>query len=115
MPRSETLDPASALMEVGIAFLEVMEAPATVATLRWVIGALGCFPRLDEEFLTQNFGHIVTKIAEYFDTREAGGDSRNQDPHSAAEQFASGVWRMRWSVYSCPGSSGARTWIAPPG
>ena len=84
----EDPNPASVLKQIGIAILEVMEAPATVATLRLVIGALGRFPRLGEEFLTQSLGPTVERIAEYLDTQVAAGDIQIQDTHAAAEQFA---------------------------
>jgi TetR/AcrR family transcriptional regulator, mexJK operon transcriptional repressor len=65
-----------------------MEAPATVATPRLAIGALGCFPRLGEEFLTQSLGPTAKRIAEYLDTHVAAGDILIQDTHCAAMQFA---------------------------
>jgi AcrR family transcriptional regulator len=86
-PDWEDPNPASALRQIGIAILEVMGAPATVATLRLVIGALGCFPRLGEEFLTQSLGATAKRIAEYLDTHVAAGDIQIQDTHSAAMQF----------------------------
>jgi AcrR family transcriptional regulator len=83
----EDPNPTSALRRIGIAILEVMEAPATVATLRLVIGALGRFPRLGEELVTQSLGPTVNRIAEYLDTHMAAGDIQIQDTHSAAMQF----------------------------
>jgi TetR/AcrR family transcriptional regulator, mexJK operon transcriptional repressor len=59
-----------------------------VATLRLVIGALGSFPRLGGEFLTQRLGPMAKRIAGYLDTHVAAGDIQIQDTHSAAMQFA---------------------------
>ncbi|UVF22702.1 TetR/AcrR family transcriptional regulator (plasmid) [Microvirga terrae] len=87
-PDPKDLDPASALRQIGIAVLVVMEAPATMATLRLVIGALGRFPRLGEEFLTQSLGPTIKRIAEDLDTHVADGDIQIQDTHAAAMQFA---------------------------
>jgi AcrR family transcriptional regulator len=87
-PDPEDPNPGSALRQIGIAILKVMETPATVATLRLVIGALGRFPRLGEEFLTQSLGPTVKRIAEYLDTHVAAGDIQIQDTRSAAMQFA---------------------------
>jgi TetR/AcrR family transcriptional regulator, mexJK operon transcriptional repressor len=84
--------PISALRQIGIAILKVMEAPATLATLRLVIGALGRFSRLGEEFFTQSLGPTVERIAEYLDTHLAAGKIQIQDTHSAAEQF------VRWCL-----------------
>jgi AcrR family transcriptional regulator len=84
----EDPNPASALRRIGVAILDVMESPATVATLRLVIGALGSFPRLGEEFLTQRLGPMAKRIAGYLDTHVAAGDIQIQDTHSAAMQFA---------------------------
>lgn len=78
---------ASALRQMGIAILKVMEAPATVATLRLVVGSLGRFPRLGEEFLTHSLGPTVERIAEYLDTHRAAGGIQVQDSNAAAEQF----------------------------
>jgi TetR/AcrR family transcriptional repressor of mexJK operon len=85
---SEDLNPASALRQIGMAILEIMEAPATVATLRLVIGTLGRFPRLGEEFLTRSLGRTVERIAEYLGTHVAVDDIWIQDAHTTAEQFA---------------------------
>jgi AcrR family transcriptional regulator len=93
----EDPNPTSALRRIGIAILEVMEAPATVATLRLVIGALGRFPRLGEELVTQSLGPTVNRIAEYLDTHMAAGDIQIQDTHSAAMQFA------RWCLVHAMG------------
>jgi AcrR family transcriptional regulator len=87
-PNLEDPNPASALMRVGVAILDVMEDPATVATMRLVIGALGRFPHLGEEFLTQSLGPTIKWIAEYLDTHVAAGGIQIQDTHSAAMQFA---------------------------
>ena len=38
-------DPCSALHQIGMAILETLNNPATIATLRLIIGALGRFPR----------------------------------------------------------------------
>ncbi len=90
LPSPDLEDPnsAAALRQIGIAILKVMEAPATVATLRLVIGALGRFPRLGEEFFMQTLGSTVERIAEYLDIHVAAGSIQIQDTHSTAEQFA---------------------------
>jgi AcrR family transcriptional regulator len=87
-PDREDPNPGSALRQIGIAILNVMETPATIATLRLVIGALGRFPRLGEEFLAQSLGPTVKRIAEDLDTHVAAGDIQIQDIHFAAMQFA---------------------------
>jgi TetR/AcrR family transcriptional regulator, mexJK operon transcriptional repressor len=87
-PDREDPNPASALRRIGIAILQILEVPATVATLRLIIGALGRFPSLGEEFLIQSLGPIVERIAEYLDTHVAPGDIQIQNTRSAAEQFA---------------------------
>ncbi|QRM33853.1 TetR/AcrR family transcriptional regulator [Microvirga sp. VF16] len=87
-PDPEDPNPASALTRIGIAILQILEVPATVATLRLVIGALGRFPNLGEEFLIQSLGPTVERIAEYLDTHVAPGDIQIQNTRSAAEQFA---------------------------
>lgn len=89
-PGPEDPNLTSVLKQIGIAILEVVGAPATVATLRLVIGALDRFPRLGKEFLTQSFGPSVERIAEYLDTQVAAGAIQIQDTHAAAEQFARG-------------------------
>jgi AcrR family transcriptional regulator len=81
-------NPAYAVRQIGIAILQIMEVPATVATLRLVIGTLGRLPRLGEEFLTQSLGPTVERIAEYLDTHVATGNVQIQDTHTASEQFA---------------------------
>jgi TetR/AcrR family transcriptional regulator, mexJK operon transcriptional repressor len=91
-PDPEDPNPASALRQIGIAVLKVMEAPATVATLRLVIGTLGRFPRLGEEFLTQSLGPTVERIAEYLDIHVAAGNIQIQDTRSVAKRF------VRWCL-----------------
>ena len=86
-PDLEDPDPASALRQIGIVILQVMEAPATVATLRLVIGALGRFPGLGEEFLTQSLGPTIERIAEYLDTHEVAGEIQSQDNRAIADQL----------------------------
>ena len=39
-------DPCSALHQIGMAILDTLNNPATISTLRLIIGALGRFPRL---------------------------------------------------------------------
>ncbi|PVE22628.1 hypothetical protein DC522_20125 [Microvirga sp. KLBC 81] len=86
-PNLEDPNSASALMPIGIAILQVMEAPTTVSTLRLVIGSLGRFPRLGEEFLTRSLGKTVEWIAEYLGTHGAASGIQIQDSYAAAEQF----------------------------
>ena len=52
-------DPCSALRQIGMAILETLNNPATIATLRLIIGALGRFPGLGEEFLRNSLGQTV--------------------------------------------------------
>lgn len=94
LPTPDLEDPnrASVLRQLGLAILKVMEAPATVATLRLVISSLGRFPRLGEEFLTQSLGPTVERIAKCLDTHVTAGDIQIQNTHAAAEKFA------RWSL-----------------
>lgn len=81
-------DPCSALCQIGIAILETLNNPTTVATLRLVIGALGRFPQLGEEFLRNSLGLTVERIAAYLDARTADCDVRIDDSLAAAEEFA---------------------------
>jgi AcrR family transcriptional regulator len=87
-PDWEDPNPGSTLRQIGIAILKGMETPTTLATLRLVVGALGRFPRLGEEFLTRSLGPVVKRIAEDLDTHVAAGDIQIQDTHFAAMQFA---------------------------
>jgi AcrR family transcriptional regulator len=87
IPDLEDPDPASALRQMGLAILKVMEAPATVATLRLIVGSLGRFPRLGEEFLTHSLGPTVEQIAIYLTIHEAAGGIQIHDKHAAAERF----------------------------
>ncbi|MBO1907978.1 TetR/AcrR family transcriptional regulator [Microvirga sp. 3-52] len=86
-PALEDPNPASALRQMGLAILKVMEAPATVATLRLIVGSLGRFPRLGGEFLTHSLGPTVEQIAIYLTIHEAAGGIQILDKHAAAERF----------------------------
>ena len=66
----EESNPLSALRQMGLAILKAMEAPATVATLRLIVGSLGRFPRLGEEFLAHSLGPSVEQIATYLNVHE---------------------------------------------
>ena len=87
-PDPDDPDPGSALRQIGITVLEALENPGTVATLRLIIGALGRFPHLGEEFLQDSLGPMVERITVYLDARMAAGDVRVGDTRAAAEQFA---------------------------
>ena len=86
-PSLEDPNSPSALMPIGIAILQVMEAPTTVSALRLVIGSLVRFPSLGEEFLTRSLGPTIDRIAEYLNTHRAAGGIQIQDSNAAAEQF----------------------------
>ena len=105
LPSSRPEDPnlASALRPIGIAILKAVEAPTTVATLRLVIGALGRFPRLGEEFLTRSLGQIVEQLAEYLDTHVTAGDTQIQDTQSAAEHYVRGCLAYPMESVLVPG------------
>ena len=81
-------DPCSALRQIGIAVLETLNNPATIATLRLIIGALGRFPGLGEEFLRNSLGQTVEQIAAYLDVRATAGTLRIGNSRAAAEEFA---------------------------
>jgi TetR/AcrR family transcriptional repressor of mexJK operon len=89
-PDPDDPNPASALRQIGIAMLKMMEAPETVATLRLVIGSLGRFPRLGEEFLTKSLSPTVEQIALYLETHGADENFQIQDKHAAADRFTKG-------------------------
>ena len=80
--------PCSALRQIGSAMLETLNHPTTVTTLRLIIGALGSFPRLGEEFLRASLGPTVEQIATYLDLQAASGTVRIDNSRSAAEEFA---------------------------
>ncbi len=81
-------DTCSALRQIGLAVLETLNHPTTVATLRLVIGLLGRFPRLGEEFLRLSLGPTMEDIAAYLDRSPAAGGVRIDDSRAAAEEFA---------------------------
>jgi TetR/AcrR family transcriptional regulator, mexJK operon transcriptional repressor len=81
-------DPNSALRQIGIAILETLNNPATIATLRLIIGALGRDPGLGEEFLRNSLGQTVERIAADLDVRAAAGNLRIGNSRAAAEEFA---------------------------
>ncbi len=80
-------DPGSALHQIGTAILETLNNPTTVATLRLIIGALGHFPQLGEEFRQNSLGPTVRQIAAYLDVRAAACDVRIDDSRAAADEF----------------------------
>jgi TetR/AcrR family transcriptional regulator, mexJK operon transcriptional repressor len=80
-------DPNSALRQIGIAILETLNNPATIATLRLIIGALGRDPGLGEEFLRNSLGQTVERIAADLDVRAAAGNLRIGNSHAAAEEL----------------------------
>jgi TetR/AcrR family transcriptional regulator, mexJK operon transcriptional repressor len=86
-PNLEGPNSGSALIPIGISILQVMEAAATVSTLRLVIGSLGRFPNLGEEFLMRSLGQTVEWIAEFLETHGAADGLPIQDSFAAAEQF----------------------------
>ena len=81
-------DPCSALRQIGTAVLETLNNPATIATLRLIIGALGRFPGLGEEFLRNSLGQTVEQIAAYLDVLATAGTLRIGNSRAAAEEFA---------------------------
>ncbi|WP_262266116.1 TetR/AcrR family transcriptional regulator [Microvirga yunnanensis] len=81
-------DPCSALRQIGLAVLETLNNPATIATLRLIIGALGRFPGLGEEFLRNSLGQTAEQIAAYLDLRASAGSLRIRSSRAAAEEFA---------------------------
>jgi TetR/AcrR family transcriptional regulator, mexJK operon transcriptional repressor len=89
LPRVVQNDPdrGSALRQIGIAILEALNNPATIATLRLIIGALGRFPDLGEEFLRNSLGQTVERIAADLDVRAAAGNLRIGNSRGAAEEF----------------------------
>ena len=71
-----------------MAVLETLNNPATIATLRLIIGALGRFPGLGEEFLRNSLGQTVEQIAAYLDVHAASNGVRIGSSRAAAEEFA---------------------------
>lgn len=90
LPSIDQDDPdlCSAIRQIGMAILETLNNPATIATLRLIIGALGRFPGLGEEFLRNSLGQMVEQIAAYLDLRTAAGNLRIDSSRAAAEEFA---------------------------
>jgi AcrR family transcriptional regulator len=90
MPAPDPTDPdsVSALRPIGIAVLEVLDSPTTIATLRLIIGALSRFPHLGEAFLQESLGQTVERITAYLDALTAAGSLRIGNSHALAEGFA---------------------------
>jgi AcrR family transcriptional regulator len=86
-PNLEEPNSVSALTPIGTSILQVMEATATVSTLRLVIGSLERFPSLGEEFLMRSLGQTVERIAQYLETHGAADGIHIQGSFAAAEQF----------------------------
>lgn len=86
-PNLEEPNSVSVLVQIGTSILQVMGAATTVSTLRLVVGSLGRFPSLGEEFLMRSLGQTVEWIAEYLDIHGAPDGTRIQDNFAAAEQF----------------------------
>lgn len=78
----------SAMRQIGGAVLETLNHPTTVTTLRLIIGTLGHFPRLGEEFLRASLGPTIEQIATYLDLQAASGSIRIDNSRAAAEEFA---------------------------
>ncbi|WP_445503060.1 TetR/AcrR family transcriptional regulator [Microvirga sp. G4-2] len=81
-------DPCSALQQIGMAVLETLNNPVTTATLRLIMGALGRFPGLGEEFLRNSLGPTVNGIAAYLDVQATAGTLQIGNSRAAAEEFA---------------------------
>jgi len=81
-------DPCSALQQIGMAVLETLNNPVTTATLRLIMGALGRFPALGEEFLRNSLGPTVNGIAAYLDVQATAGTLQIGNSRAAAEEFA---------------------------
>ncbi|WP_054143372.1 TetR/AcrR family transcriptional regulator [Bosea sp. AAP35] len=81
-------DPCSALRQMGGAAIETLNHPTTAATLRLIIGALGIFPRLGEEFLRASLGPTMEQIATYLERQAASGTIGIDNGRVAAEEFA---------------------------
>lgn len=84
----EEPDPCLAMRQIGGAVLETLNHPTTVTTLRLIIGALGHFPRLGEEFLRASLGPTMEQMATYLDLHAASGTIRIDNSRAAAEEFA---------------------------
>ena len=81
-------NPVSALHQVGVAILEAFDDPATIATLRLIIGALRRFPHLGEEFLRDSLELLIERVTVYLGARSAAGALRSNGSRFWAEQFA---------------------------
>ena len=81
-------NPCSALHQIGMAMLDTLNNPATISTLRLIIGALGRFPQLGEEFLRKSLGQTVEGIAAYLDVNSASNGIQIINSYAAAEEFA---------------------------
>ncbi len=80
--------PASNLRQIGAAVLEAFDSPATIATLRLIIGALGRFPRLGEEFLYVSLGPTVERTTAYLERCPSVASSRIPNNQALAKEFA---------------------------
>lgn len=81
-------NPCSALQQIGMGMLDTLNNPATISTLRLIIGALGRFPQLGEEFIRKSLGQTVEGIAAYLDVNSASNDIQIVNSRAAAEEFA---------------------------
>jgi len=88
VPDPDDLNPASNLRQIGTAILDAFDTPATIATLRLIIGALGRFPHLGKEFLRDSLGPTVERITVHLDACSAAGTLRIANSRTLAEQFA---------------------------
>ena len=81
-------NPCSALQQIGMAMLDTLNNPATISTLRLIIGALGRFPQLGQEFLRKSLGQTVEGIAAYLNVNSASNGIQIINSYAAAEEFA---------------------------
>jgi len=81
-------NPCSALQQIGMGMLDTLNDPATISTLRLIIGALGRFPQLGQEFLRKSLGQTVEGIAAYLNVNSASNGIQIINSYAAAEEFA---------------------------
>jgi AcrR family transcriptional regulator len=77
-------DPTLSLQNLAAAIIRQFSEPATLAILRLVIGSLGRFPSLGEEFLRRSLGPSRFQAAAYFDMKKT---AQNENSFALAERF----------------------------
>jgi len=80
-------DPASALRQVGGAFLDSILEPEKLALHRMMIAEATRMPELTELFYAQGPAKVTALLASWLRAQDAAGALRVPDPESSAEVF----------------------------